>query len=226
MNEMKDVSKEETTLLKEENRNNTDKAKNDINRTNTVKGLTSALLWVLFMVVSTASVQLLEERIPHFELNTFRCATPLLISFIKMIVTRNWPVIEQKEIVSVSLYCLLSLTFSITMFVAATLLPLASVQSVMQTSNIASGIILFYICLDDKPTCSVLMSAFLCICGVTLVIQPNFIFGDMCSSRQGDLNSTTVEDNNNQTRDLHTSNSTREHLIFQAAKYVFPVVTG
>ena len=53
---------------------------------------------------------------------------------------------------------------------------MASVQSLAQTANIVTGIILYYLLLDEKPTVLGIMSAVMCICGVIFVIQPDFIF--------------------------------------------------
>ena len=140
------------------------------------KGVLAAFLRLVALVVSSASVQLLERRIPDFELNTVRCAVPFLLSAIGMVTRRQLPVISREEIGSTTLYSLLSSTTSITMYVAVTLLPVSTMQSLRETCNIISGIILFYIFLNEKPTCSVFISASMCICGVILVIQPSFIF--------------------------------------------------
>ena len=56
------------------------------------------------------------------------------------------------------------------------LLPTATVESIIQASNITFGIVLFYFFLGEKPTLFVLLSSVLCISGIISVIQPDFIF--------------------------------------------------
>ena len=77
-------------------------------------------------------------------------------------------------------------------YAAVTILPVASVQCIAQTTNIASGIILFYLFLDEKPNVFTLIAALLCIGGIILVTQPNFIFRDQVFTRKGgNLSETT-----------------------------------
>ena len=207
----------------------------------TVKGLIGACLWVIFMVISTVSVQLLQKRIPDFELNAFRCGLPLVITSIGILVTRKWPVIERKEIISTSLYSILSFMCSIAIYVAATLLPLASVQSLSETANIITGIILFCIFLDDKPTILGITSALICSCGVILVIQPDFIFIKKESSGKGISlipekknrtwnNSETTNMTANMTKldemHLHTEDNNISSLLLHTSKYALPIING
>ena len=43
------------------------------------KGISAAFGFVIASVVSLTTVQMLEKRVPDFELNTFRCGIPLLL---------------------------------------------------------------------------------------------------------------------------------------------------
>ena len=61
-------------------------------------------------------------------------------------------------------------------------MPVASVQCVMQTVNIISGIFLFYVILDEKVARYLILSVEMCIGGILLVLQPPFIFGNNATS--------------------------------------------
>ena len=192
------------------------------------KGIFAACLWLIFMVISIVSVQLLERRIPDFELNAARCALPFLLSTIGMLTRRQLPVIPREEIISTTLYSFLSFTCSVTLYIAATLLPVSSVQSVSQTSNIVSGVILFYLFLDDKPTLPVLVSALMCTCGVLCVIQPSFIFHHMTPAGNLTIVSSEVNDNHN-TTELSIGFSPISNavdMLFQILKFSLPVANG
>ena len=80
-------------------------------------------------------------------------------------------------------------------FVSVTLLPVSPVQSLTQTSSIVSGVILFYLFVDDKPILPVLLSALMCTCRVLCVIQPNFVFTHVTNE-----NSFSVSSKDNQTK--------------------------
>ena len=59
------------------------------------KGIFTACVWVICMVISIVSVQLLERRIPDFELNAARCALPFLLSTMFMVARRKLPLIAR-----------------------------------------------------------------------------------------------------------------------------------
>ena len=198
------------------------------------KGIFTSSLWVSCMVISIVSVQLLERRTPDFELNAARCALPFLLSTIAMVARRKFPVIARKEIFSSTLYSFLSFICSVTLYIAVTLLPVSSVQSISQTSNIVSGVILFYLFLHDKPTLPVLISVFMCVCGVLLVIQPSFIFHHKMLTENTTIQLQFGEVNgNHKTTESSTglSSVSTDHghivyILFQILKYSLPVANG
>ena len=198
------------------------------------KGIFTSCIWVVCMVISIVSVQLLERRTPDFELNAARCALPFLLSTITMIARRKLPLIAREEILSTTLYSILSFTCSVTLYIAVTLLPVTSVQSVSQTSNIVSGVILFYLFLDDKPTLPVLISVLMCACGVLLVIQPNFIFHHKTPEGTStvQLPSSEVNENHKTTESstglssVSTDDDSIVYILFQILKYSLPVANG
>ena len=201
-------------------------------------GVLAAFTWVILMVISTAAVQLLERRIPDLELNAARCAFPFMLLAIGALARRQFPVIPREEIGSVALYSILSLLSSLAIFVSATLLPVSSVQSLTETSNIASGVILFYVFLDDKPTLPVLVSALMCSCGVLCVIQPSFIFTHKnrtneellsVSSRDNETMVSSVVSYSNLTNVSTTNGSSVDnygHTLLEILRYIFPVARG
>ena len=147
---------------------------NDLRRK--ISGLLALVSIGILDTVSFSSVQLLEKRIPDFELNTFRSASPLLFYLLGMTITRKWPLVPKSDLLTAFFYVLLSFIWPITVYIGVTFLPLTTVQCVMQTTNIATGVILFYIFLKETVSIQVFVSALVSICGVIMVIQPDFIF--------------------------------------------------
>ena len=228
MDEKSNGAQELTALLEEDKGN--ELKENSASALQKIKGLFAACLWIFFMIMSTVSVQLLEKRIPDFELNTFRCTLPLLMSSFGILLTRKWPVIDKKEIISTSLYSLLGFLCTMTVYISATLLPVASVQSLSQTANITTGIILFFVFLDEKPTILIVISALMCISGVMLVIQPNFIFIQRdvdLTAEPGKWNKTEITSISPNFTQVEGKLSNNVGIpIFDLVKYALPLVNG
>ena len=163
-----------------------------------ISGLLALVFIAILDTVSLSSVQLLEKRIPDFELNTFRSASPLVFYFLGMPITRKWPLIPRTHLLTAFFYVLLSFVWPITVFIGVTFLPLTTVQCVMQTTNIAIGVVMFYIFLKETISIQILVSALVAICGVIMVIQPDFIF------------------NHNHTTPFHNSSAKPTNLTFEA----------
>ena len=141
----------------------------------TLKGLAAAFTWLGFVVGSAVCVQLLEKRIPDLELNMFRSRIPFIIYAFIAVFSRKLPVIPKTEILGTVLYTLTHFIISIFYCASFTLLPAALVQSIDTTMNITSGLFLFSLFLEERITVQNIVSAFLCIFGVFLVIQPGSI---------------------------------------------------
>ena len=84
----------------------------------TIKGLVAAFLYIFCVVISATSVQLLESRIPNFELNMFRYIAPLAVFSLGFIATRKLPAIPKAEICGAYLYTINNLIYSITLYIA------------------------------------------------------------------------------------------------------------
>ena len=62
-----------------------DEIKSKVDYIETVKGLCAALLYLVTIVTSASSVQLLEHRIDNFELNTLACCSAAVMSSIGIV---------------------------------------------------------------------------------------------------------------------------------------------
>ncbi len=141
-----------------------------------LKGLLGTYTFVFNICVSSVSVQLLERRIPDLELNALRCAAPIIPWSIWLTIKKEPPTIPRAEIIGTCWYLLACFLDSSTYYVAASMLPLSTVQCIYQTTMIVSGLILYFLVLNERPTLPVGASALMCLVGVILVVQPDFIF--------------------------------------------------
>ena len=137
-----------------------------------VKGIIAVFLVVILNTISASCVQLLERRIPDFELNTFRSVVPLLFLSIGLIVMRRWPRIDRSEIGLTILCSLLGSSSKMGELVAVTFLPAATVSCLFSTSAITSGLCLFALLLKETITAKEVLLAVVCVCGAILVVQP------------------------------------------------------
>ena len=109
------------------------------------KGILAASTDVLMMVISVTCVQLLERKVPDFELNTIRQITGVVFFFFVSIVTGEGYLINKCEIFGTLCLGFLSFLTSICIFIAVTYIPLSNEKAFEMTSTIISGIILFAI---------------------------------------------------------------------------------
>ena len=108
-----------------------------------MKWMTALVLCLFFLVTSATNVQLLQQRISDFALNSLICGSAFLISTCSLVATRQWPVIAREEWISTSLYSLNNFVWPVTLYIDVRLLPTATVESIIQASNITFGIICF-----------------------------------------------------------------------------------
>ena len=137
-----------------------------------VKGIIAVLSVVILYTASATCVQLLERRIPDFELNMFRSGIPLIFYVIGLMMMQRWPMIDRSEIVGTVLYSLAGSNCKMGEFVAVTFLPAATVSCLFSTSSITFGLPLFALLLKETVTVRKIMLAVMCVCGVILVVQP------------------------------------------------------
>ena len=89
-----------------------------------MKGIAAAFGCVLFYTSSAACVQLLERRIPDFELNTFRASVTLIFYSSYFLFTWKLPVVERSEIGAILLYMVTLFIATFGTYVSVSLLPL------------------------------------------------------------------------------------------------------
>ena len=142
----------------------------------TLLGLGAAFSWLFLVVTAVVSVQLLEKRIPDFELNTIRCVIPFTVQIIIVLFMRKIPLIPKGEVIGASCYILSLLLTSLFTYIAFTFLPAALVQSIDTSANLTSGLILFHFLLHEKVTVTNVLCSILCMVGVVLVLQPKPLF--------------------------------------------------
>ena len=198
-------------------------------RFETFKGVLALMLMVLFLVISSSSVQLLGRTIPDFELTTFRCVTGLVFFALVSLCKRQWPLVPRSEVPVTLCYGISNFAMSFTLYVAASIIPLASAQSIQITSGLASGLVLFAIFCKEKMAVKRISFVLLCIIGVILVIQPQFIF-KICKENKmsPDENSTIViKENENGTMETEMETKTKKRSIHLVViGYTLPIVTG
>ena len=138
-------------------------------------GITAAFGSAILFTSSATSVQLLERRIPDFELNILRFGVPLLFSFVYLVLSRKYPVIERGKIWTIIFYGFTIFIASFCYLVAVSLLPAALVVSLENASSIIASLVLFSLCWDERITVNKTLFTVLCIIGVAMVTQPKFI---------------------------------------------------
>ncbi len=167
------------------------------------KGILAAFMQMVSYVVSLTSVQLLDRRIPDMELQACRCSAVLIACIVWMLVKQKLPTVPVHDIPAMLLYRFL-VTFGATVsYVGFTLVPPSAGQCLSNTSNLLSGLLIFWVCGQEKCGLKKVLCVTLCIVGDTLVTQPwhtalqgqtmKNITGD-CSSHLEKMCSSSAED--------------------------------
>ena len=177
------------------------------------KGVIAGFGAVLFYVSSGTCVQLLNRRIPDFELNTIRSAVSLLAYSSYLLITRKWPVVPRNMIVGTLAYILASFLNSLGYYTAVSLLPAACEVSLQNTITVLAGLVLFSVFGKERINMWKLVCAALCIVGVVMVVQPKFM--SLCST-----DNTMVL-----TEELNNVNATNGDLSLYHLNYTMDHVT-
>ena len=156
-----------------------------------LKGSAAVLVSFLMEVISATCVQLLRRCIPDMELNTMRFATAFILISIIFLLQRRLPKVPILEIPYVLCFTVLLMVNTIGLFVPVTYLSLTTAESVSITSLIISGMFLYWIFWEDPITLKASLFAASCVIGVTLVIQPAFLFTGIYNAPNATQNSTT-----------------------------------
>ena len=141
-----------------------------------LKGLLAEFVSNLFFVASAVAVQLLKGSLPHFEVNGTRFVCSLLLLTLGLLFKKKPPAILTSRIVIIMCLGITILADTTCLYIAVIYIPVSAAQSILISTEIISGIFLFAIFLKEKITIKGIVFAVLCVIGVFLVIQPNFIF--------------------------------------------------
>ena len=169
--------------------------------TDQLKGTLVAFLVVFKYAASGVSVQVLERRIPDLELNAIRNGGACILYLIVLLSRGRYPYVPRRIFGGLAVYTLVTTMCSAIIFISMAMVPVSAAQSLQQTAQIISGILLFTLILKEKVTIRILLSSLLCIAGIMLVIQPNFLFPKMDLSESESLNGTILFTNTTENTD-------------------------
>ena len=141
-----------------------------------LKGLLAEFVSNLFFVASAVAVQLLKGSIPHFELKGTRFACSVFLLTLGLLLKKKSPAILTSHIVITVGLGITILADTTSLYIAVIYIPVSAAQSILISTEIISGIFLFAIFVKEKITIKGIVFAALCVIGVFLVIQPDFIF--------------------------------------------------
>ena len=127
-------------------------------------------------MASAVAVQLLKGSIPHFELNGTRFVCSVFLLTLGLLLKKKLPAILTSHIVITVCLGITILADTACLYIAVIYIPVSSAQSILISTEIISGIFLFAIFVKEKITIKGIVFAALCVVGVFLVIQPDFIF--------------------------------------------------
>lgn len=138
----------------------------------TLKGITASVLHILFHILGVTFVQLLQRRIPDLELQVFRCFGVVIACMIWLVVQQKQPTVPLPEIPALFLYAILVIGSATATYIGFALIPASAAQCAEDTSELFSGLFVFWVCVHERITPYKVVCVFLCIVGVVLVIQP------------------------------------------------------
>ena len=214
-------------LEKSDDSEESERNNDDVSYSTKVKGILATLVQVILTMLSATCCQLLRRRIPDFELNTMRCFAGLMFMIFGLMYQKQLPWIQKSRIFVTICYGCTNVIISTSIYVAFTFVSVASVQSLIMTSSITSGIFIFWISGVEKITWYKGSFAALCFCGVILVVQPEFIF---IHTYTGNINETYLTEDvisnlsKKFTEVIYEENA--EKYVFIALGYLLPLLAG
>ena len=211
---------EVTHLIEERDDSKTEKEEGGkvSNYCNKLNGLLAASAWVVFVVISDTSCQLIQRKIPDLELNMLRFIVSLVCIAYCLLYRRQLPKLSKSQIGPVAALACCNFVTTQSIYTAVSMAPLASVRSICMTSVLMSGMILLFVCVNENITAKRLLPAILAICGIFLVLQPGFLFWKQHVIGTGnDINVTMAVD----TRGRETGNT-----AFRILGHILPAIAG
>ena len=155
----------------------------------TLLGLAAAFGCVFLYTTAATCVQLLERRIPDFELNAIRSFVTLLCCSLYLTLRLKLPRIERSHFGPIFLYMGLVFVNRICTYLSVSLVPIAAACSLQYATTVTTSLILFPMTGLEKLSMKKVLMAALCVSGVFLVTQPTFR-ADNNSVKLDNLNST------------------------------------
>ncbi len=146
-----------------------------ISKLEIVAGLCATLGWVICCAISAISVQLIEKRIPDFELNATRSSLSWIGSVLILLLKRRIPSIPREIIPWVIATIVVQNAQSSVHYIGITFIPLASFQCVVVTLTLASGILIHRCMNNDRLHATKLIATCVCTAGIGFVTQPQFL---------------------------------------------------
>ena len=204
----------------------------------TLKGIIAKIFVALVFTTSATCVQLLQRTVPDFELDTCRFSTTAIVLLVWLLITRKSFKIPVSEIFSVLCYGFIAFVDTTSIYIAVTMLPLSSAQSVQVTSVLVSGIPLSAIFWKEEITLKRVTFAMMCVCGVFLVVQPEFILTAKRHHHVATLNTTATTMMTATTETMYTERNTskeitgtvlehwEESILFVILEYVLSCLSG
>ena len=141
-----------------------------------VKGIAAAFCMVILVCASKVCVQALERSIPDFELNAMRCGFSAVFMGMYFAARRQFPRVAKKDLYSAVLFAILMNIRSLSAYISVTFIPLASTESLVQTTAVVSGIFIYTFINKEKIKWETVIAGPICIAGVFMVLQPPLIF--------------------------------------------------
>ena len=141
----------------------------------TVKGIICAFLWPLVFATSRICVQALENKIEHLTLNGLRYLVPCIGVGIFLGITRQTPKVKREDVKALLVYSVILNFASLTSYVPAVYIPLASVEAVYMCTTLFAAALSFGFIIKSlrSTTKSVeILAAVFSAVGVVLVLQP------------------------------------------------------
>ncbi len=149
------MSNESIHLFNKKTESEADKRKDSQTNTNEkssniVKGVLGACLWGLSNAISKICVQMLDNRVPHLQLNAWRFLISGCLISIYLISARTLSSIENNNIVSSGLYAILDVSLALVKYIPVVYIALATTEVFYITFMILTSLIIFGIIKRNK----------------------------------------------------------------------------
>ncbi len=136
------------------------------------KGILVAFVCPVSHVIGATSVELLERRIPDFQLQAFRSFTIVLLTLIWISYGLQLPTVPFSDTVATVLNAFTITLGGTAIYISFALILVTAAQCTSSTFNLLSGLLIFGLCGKERIGPAKVLFVFLCIAGVVFVLQP------------------------------------------------------